>query len=78
MKQGLVGYRSIDTNSIECKIVNMFTQKESTVIIKATSSQVQDWLAGSLIQNAFPQLTSSERELLITGVGEEEWDLMFN
>lgn len=30
-----------------------------------------------LIQNVFPDLSSGDREFLMTGVTEEEWDAMF-
>jgi hypothetical protein len=31
------------------------------------------WKGGALIQNAFPNLTNDERELLITGTHSECW-----
>ena len=33
---------------------------------------------GMLIQKAFPNLTSSEREFYMTGVTEQEWAETFN
>lgn len=35
------------------------------------------WQAGTLIQDAFPMLTASEREFIKTGITPEEWDRMF-
>ena len=32
------------------------------------------WESGSLLQQAFPTLTSSEREFLLTGMTDEMWD----
>ena len=33
-----------------------------------------DWQDGELVQNAFPYLTSNERELLISGICPSCWD----
>ena len=35
------------------------------------------WQGGVLIQDAFPDLTNDERELLITGTHPACWDTMF-
>jgi hypothetical protein len=35
---------------------------------------VSSWKAGTLIQNAFPYLSASERELFLSGLDDEEWD----
>jgi hypothetical protein len=32
---------------------------------------------GALIQDAFPYLTTSQRELMLTGISDEIWDDMF-
>jgi hypothetical protein len=37
----------------------------------------QAWLAGELIQNALPDLTAAQREILMTGIGNDEWSRMF-
>jgi len=36
------------------------------------------WKAGELIQNAFPMLNSAQREFIMTGSTQEEWDEMFD
>ena len=36
-----------------------------------------DWQDGELVQNAFPYLSASERELLITGIDDTCWNGMF-
>ena len=33
---------------------------------------------GALIQDAFPYLTSGQRELILTGISDEMWGDMFN
>ena len=37
-------------------------------------ARYQDWENGVLIQNAFPMLTPTEREFILTGMTDEEWD----
>ena len=36
------------------------------------------WFNGKLAQDAFPFLSASEREFLITGITPEEWDKLFS
>ena len=41
-----------------------------------TQEQLDRYLEGrELIQDIFPHLNASEREFLITGITEEEWDI---
>lgn len=39
--------------------------------------QNRRWKAGTLIQKAFPTLNSSQREFLMTGIIDGEWDNEF-
>lgn len=43
----------------------------------AVTESVHKWLNGAKIQDAFPYMTPDERELLLTGIGPEEWDDLF-
>ena len=36
-----------------------------------------DWQDGELVQDAFPYLSASERELLVSGICPTCWDKMF-
>lgn len=45
--------------------------------IPVTTEQLSRWREGELIQVAMPDLTSSEREFLMTGITPEEWDTYF-
>ncbi|MAG73901.1 hypothetical protein CL620_06305 [archaeon] len=38
----------------------------------------QRWKSGELIQNAFPNLSASDRELLISGIHSKCWDEAFS
>jgi hypothetical protein len=48
-----------------------------TMDLDITLEQMLDYDKGMLIQNAFPNLTQSEREFFMTGITEEEWNTMF-
>ena len=36
--------------------------------------QIDHWKAGELLQNAFPNLSTDEREFIKTGITPSEWD----
>jgi hypothetical protein len=42
--------------------------------IAVTQEQLEQWAGGMLIQNAIPNLTKEEREFIMNGVTQEEWD----
>ena len=46
--------------------------------IPVTEEQYQNWENGMLIQDAMPNLTPGEREYILTGISEEEWDDLFD
>lgn len=45
--------------------------------VGATNAQVFDWMDGTLIQEAMPDLSPDQREYIITGLTPEEWDEIF-
>jgi hypothetical protein len=45
--------------------------------IDVTEEQLQQWEAGGLIQNVMPHLSPSDREFIMTGSTDEEWDSAF-
>ena len=49
-----------------------------TMELDITAEQLWNYENGyGLIQDVFPNLTSSEREFLMTGVTDDEWNQMF-
>lgn len=46
-------------------------------IIEVEESSLRKWQQGELIQNAMPELTADEREMLISGTCNVCWDEMF-
>lgn len=58
---------------------SIFTGVERTLELPITSAQLQDWENGKgLIQEIMPELTASQREFVMTGVTDDEWDNFFN
>ena len=58
----------------------------STVRMRADAKKVAEWLlnrkkiggiSNDMVQNVFPDLTDAEREFLMTGITEEEWNRTF-
>lgn len=49
--------------------------KEQTLDVN--NSQYYDWMAGKDVQLAFPDLTSDQREILISGICPECWKDIF-
>lgn len=54
-----------------------FSGRVHTLDIPVTQAQIDAWINGALIQNAMPNLTAGQREFLMTGITEEEWDETF-
>jgi hypothetical protein len=42
-----------------------------------THEQYMAWRGGEYIQDAMPQLSDSDREFIISGITDEEWDAAF-
>jgi hypothetical protein len=53
---------------------SMLTGHEHTMDLNVTIQQIKDWEEGTLIQDAMPNLNSIEREFIISGVTEAEWN----
>ena len=45
--------------------------------ILVTEQQLRLWREGMLIQRAMPDLTAGQREFIMTGITEAEWEEMF-
>ena len=48
----------------------IFREKE----IPVTREQLAAWRAGQLIQEAMPNISPSDREFIMTGITDEEWN----
>ena len=50
---------------------------ERTIDLPITQDQLENWYNGMPIQDAFPNLVASEREFILSGINDEEWNNMF-
>ena len=48
------------------------------VDLPITEGQIEAYQNGALLQNAFPQLSPSEREFFKSGITDEEWQSAFS
>jgi len=55
----------------------MISGKTNSMVLPITSAQLDRWTGGELIQNVFPDLSVDQREFLMTGVTQEEWNQNF-
>ena len=56
---------------------SILTGIDHTIEIPVTIAQVVAWNSGMHIQDAMPNLTAGQREFIMTGITEEEWDAEF-
>lgn len=47
---------------------------ERTLEISVTEEQLQRWQGGELIQRAMPNLQPADREFIMTGITDNEWE----
>jgi hypothetical protein len=55
---------------------NPFNGEVNTMDVDVTDEQVQAYMDGALVQNAFPNLSADEREFIMTGITAEYWESM--
>lgn len=54
-----------------------FTGITRTKDILVTEDQIARWQRGERIQNVMPYLSASDREFIMTGITDDEWDQAF-
>lgn len=54
-----------------------FSGNVNELEINVTQEQLDAWNNGTCIQNAMPNLSPDEREFIMTGITETEWDEAF-
>ena len=52
----------------------MMSKIERSIDLDVTAEQINAWRSGMLIQEAMPHLNEHEREFIISGITQEEWD----
>jgi hypothetical protein len=80
---GLLAYGVNDAGSVEKLITkNTFDQSfsifgpSSPEIGKALSADIPRWLQGELIHQVFTYLSPSQKEMLMTGITDEQWKIL--
>jgi hypothetical protein len=59
--------------------ISMLSGIERTMEIPMTEQQVKDYNAGEkAIQHIFPELTPAQREFILNGITQEEWDTLYS
>lgn len=53
------------------------TRKINEMDLPITEEQVNRYMAGELVQNAFPNLNADQREFIKTGYTPEDWAKIF-
>ena len=61
---------------MEITRTSILTGIERTQDIPVTQEQLNEWEGGTLIQKVMPELTPSQREFLMTGIIDSEWDTL--
>lgn len=54
----------------------ILTKIERTIDLPVTQEQLDLWENGLVAQKAFPNLNASQREFIITGCTDEEWQVL--
>lgn len=57
--------------------VSPVSGKTHIMDINVTEKALLSWQNGQLIQEAMPNLTPAEREFILTGITEKEWNSLF-
>ena len=57
--------------------ISPFTGITRTKDILVTEDQLARWQRGERIQNVMPYLSASDREFIMTGITDDEWDNAF-
>jgi hypothetical protein len=56
---------------------SVLTQQWHTMDLPVTQEKLDTWKYGGLIQEVFPELTPAQRQFLLSGVTEAEWEKAF-
>jgi len=55
---------------------SMISGKTTYRDLDITQEQLDQWEEGAFIQDVFPYLSISDREFIMTGITEDEWDTL--
>ena len=73
----LINYMENKTMALQITRTSMLTGIDRTKTFDITYDQYYAWYTeGELIQNAMPNLSASDREFIMTGMTDEEWNAL--
>jgi hypothetical protein len=55
---------------------SILTGEERTRDLPITLEQLCNWENGTVAQQAFPNLSPSDREFIMTGIADDEWETL--
>jgi hypothetical protein len=58
--------------------ISPYSGKKNEREIDITMNQYTAWMEGLSIQKAMPELSDEDREFILTGLLEEEWDVIMS
>ena len=68
----------IDEHFCRVTKASILTGKESSMLLPVSKGEIDDMVdTGTLVQDAFPHLSSDVREFLISGITPDEWNATF-
>lgn len=79
MASAVFAYTHNPNGGTDVTCINMVTSKPVTMTLPIDPTMLIEWHNSKTlkIQDAFPHLTSAQREFLLTGMSEEEWNDLF-
>lgn len=66
-----------DETTSKATYKNFIGELATDTMLGLTHEDIQKWIDGMLIQEAMPYLTADQREILLTGLNQDEWDMLF-
>jgi hypothetical protein len=62
--------------NVEFTRTSVFTGRTRTLMFQVREQDLKAYENGELVQTCFPYLSSDQREFLISGMPQDEWDMM--
>ena len=59
------------------KRTSILSGETREIDLPVTQAQLDEWYKGKLAQIVFSNLTPSQREFIMTGITDQEWDVAF-
>ena len=77
-KPHIVRANTLGDHQMVVVAISAATGVKHAMPLEITEAQVYDWVNGTSIQDAMPNLSPEGREFLMTGITQVEWDSIFS